>query len=216
MTRGDEEVGLDAEQFWCDAAAFDALLDAGREGACLELYQGRLPGRLPCSGLHRTSWIGSSGSGSVSRRKLSEAAESLSEDQEKAGKVTAAASWARRALELSPQNERCCSRLVRLLDQAGRQAEALDAFDSLRCRPGRRVRVGASRRRPALGGRGAEDMGGRRPATGPSGDRAIPAEPSPEPSLQVPRTTSRNGTRPSSSAVRRKGTLSSPRSRPTA
>ena len=39
-TRGEGEVGLQAESFWCDAVAFEALLDAGEPSEALELYQG--------------------------------------------------------------------------------------------------------------------------------------------------------------------------------
>src|SRR5690606_26307563 len=41
-SRGDEEVGISADALWCDAAAFDDAVAAGRLGEALELYGGDL------------------------------------------------------------------------------------------------------------------------------------------------------------------------------
>ncbi|HEX6913435.1 MAG TPA: hypothetical protein VF142_23725, partial [Longimicrobium sp.] len=40
--RGDREVGLDPETFWCDAAAFDEAVREGRHEDALKLYRGDL------------------------------------------------------------------------------------------------------------------------------------------------------------------------------
>ncbi len=42
LSPGDEEVGLDRDAFWCDAVAFDQLLDDGRLEEALALDQGEL------------------------------------------------------------------------------------------------------------------------------------------------------------------------------
>ena len=39
---GDEEIGLDWDRIWCDAVAFEAMLDDGRVQEALELYRGDL------------------------------------------------------------------------------------------------------------------------------------------------------------------------------
>ncbi len=39
---GDEEIGLDWDRVWCDAVAFEAMLDDGRVQEALELYRGDL------------------------------------------------------------------------------------------------------------------------------------------------------------------------------
>ncbi len=41
VSRDKEEIGLDWEGFWCDAAAFEALLDEGRAEEALELVSNR-------------------------------------------------------------------------------------------------------------------------------------------------------------------------------
>ena len=40
--RGDDEVGLDNERFWCDVIAFEAAIESGRREEALELYRGEL------------------------------------------------------------------------------------------------------------------------------------------------------------------------------
>ncbi len=129
VTRGHEEVGLSPEGFWCDAAAFGALLDEGRREDALRLYNGDfLPGFEVRGAPDFLDWL------ERERMRLHkrafEAAESLAEEREAEGKTAAALSWSRRALELSPLHEQSLQRLVRILDQTGRQGEALTAYES--------------------------------------------------------------------------------------
>ena len=40
VRRGGEDVGIDPDRLWCDAAAFQVALDAGRPPDALDLYRG--------------------------------------------------------------------------------------------------------------------------------------------------------------------------------
>src|SRR5688572_7098385 len=40
VRRGGEDVGIDPDRLWCDAAAFQVALEAGRPAEALELYRG--------------------------------------------------------------------------------------------------------------------------------------------------------------------------------
>jgi len=40
VTRGADEIGVDAAQLWCDATAFRAAIDSGQPGDAVRLYDG--------------------------------------------------------------------------------------------------------------------------------------------------------------------------------
>ena len=42
LTEGDDAVALDRDLFWCDAVAFELLLDGGKDEEALDLYRGEL------------------------------------------------------------------------------------------------------------------------------------------------------------------------------
>src|SRR2546425_8670202 len=50
VTRGDEDVGTQADRLWCDVAAFDRAVAAGQVAEALELYRGGLLGGFFISG----------------------------------------------------------------------------------------------------------------------------------------------------------------------
>jgi DNA-binding SARP family transcriptional activator len=53
VSRGDEELGVDAARLWCDALAFQAALKEGRPAESVELYRGDLLAGLNVSRLRR-------------------------------------------------------------------------------------------------------------------------------------------------------------------
>ena len=42
LTKGDDAIALDRDMVWCDAVAFEQLLDGGKEEEALALYRGEL------------------------------------------------------------------------------------------------------------------------------------------------------------------------------
>lgn len=125
--RGDREVGVDAEQLVCDAAAFDRAVETGDREQALGLYRGDfLPGYFVQDAPDAERWIESE---RTRRRRVAvETAWRLSEDQEKRGDLPAAARSARRAAALEPTDEPALRRLLGVLDRAGEPAAALEAY----------------------------------------------------------------------------------------
>ena len=128
--RGDDEVGVPEAALWCDAGAMDQSLAAGDTEAALALYHGPLLDGLYVAGasVEFQDWLdrerhrlrdraGRGGRGSLVARPSGPAA--LSE----------AAGWARRALELAPDDEAALRRYLGVLDRAGDRLTALRAYD---------------------------------------------------------------------------------------
>jgi len=128
VSRGDEEVGIDREQFSCDIWAFEAALDEGRMEAALKLYGGDLlegfhPGDVSPDFGH---WL------EAEQVRLSQvaagAAWNLSEASEASGDLASAARWGRRAVSILRPNERMLRRLLTLFDRIGDRSGALDLY----------------------------------------------------------------------------------------
>jgi DNA-binding SARP family transcriptional activator len=126
--RGDEEVGVLEGAVWCDARALDLALTADDAEGALLLYRGPL-----LEGLHVTGaapefqdWL--ERERSRLRDRAANAARTLTDRAEADGRPGEAAKWARRVLELSP-DETALRRLLTLLDRAGDRSSALHVFD---------------------------------------------------------------------------------------
>lgn len=125
--RGDREVGLDPERFWCDAAAFDQAVEEGRFEDALKLYRGDLlPGFFVDDAAEAERWLEEERA--RRRRAAVDAAFRLAEREEARGEWRAAALWAERALAFVPSEEAALRRLMVLLERAGEPAAALAAF----------------------------------------------------------------------------------------
>lgn len=117
-SRNDEEIGLDSEQFWCDAEVFDDAAANLRCGEALELYQGDfLPGFFVPEAPAFEEWLESERA--RLRERASVTAWTLADEEEKAGNLVQAAQRARQAVRLSPFREVALRRLLALLDRAG-------------------------------------------------------------------------------------------------
>jgi serine/threonine-protein kinase len=127
VRRGDEEVGLDERQVWCDAVAFDEAVEAGRCEAALQLYRGDLLEGFFISGAPAFErWLEEE---RIRRRRAAaRGALQLAESSRVAGEVGLAAHWARRAATLSRDDECALRRLIALLDQLGDRAGAMHAY----------------------------------------------------------------------------------------
>ncbi len=129
VSPGDGQVGLDRDAFWCDAVAFEQLLDDGRLEEALTLYRGELLAGFHLSGcLEFERWL------EEERRRLkdrsAEAAWSLAEQAVTEGRTAQAARWSRRALACSPSDEGVLRRVIELLDRAGDRAGAIREYEA--------------------------------------------------------------------------------------
>ena len=125
--RGDREVGIDPATLWCDAAAFDEAITAGRHEDALQLYRGDLlPGLFIEEAPEAERWL--EDERARHRRAAVKAAWALAAREESTGEPRAAALWARRAASFEPLDEGSFRRLLTLLERAGEPAAALEAY----------------------------------------------------------------------------------------
>ena len=127
LTRGDDEIAIDRDQLWCDAAAFDYAVNDEQFARALELFRGELlDGFFPdAPGFER--WLG------TERERYHEAAGqaawTLAERYEGGADLTLAARWARKAAKLAGADERRIRRVISLLDRAGDRAGAVRVYE---------------------------------------------------------------------------------------
>lgn len=127
ISRGDDELGLSEEHFWCDAVAFDQALRSGQSGKALELYRGDLlPDFFTTNAKGFEDWL--ENERARFRDRASEAAWTLAADAEVQGNLPLAVRWARSGVERAPFREVGLRRLLALLDRAGDRAEAAHAY----------------------------------------------------------------------------------------
>jgi serine/threonine-protein kinase len=128
LSHGDEEIGLNFDRIWCDAAAFQRAVEAGERRQALELYRGNLlEGFFISDAPEFERWLESE------RAKLAGAAartaQALAQSCEGDGDLTTAVQWARRAVELAPNDEGLLRQLIAVLDRNGDRAGALQAYE---------------------------------------------------------------------------------------
>src|SRR5207247_2412867 len=127
--RGDDEVGVPEDALWCDATALEQALAAGDAEGALAHYRGTLLDGLYVAGAapELQDWL------DRERLRLRDragaAARALADEAERAGRHTDAAAYARRAVELSPDDEAALRRYLGLLDRTGERSAALRAYD---------------------------------------------------------------------------------------
>ncbi len=126
--RGDDEVGVSDEKLWCDARALEGAVVAGDAEAALLLYRGPLLEGLYVTGAapEFQDWLDRERS--RFRERAATAGRTLMDRAEADGRLTEAANWARRVVELSP-DELGLRRLLTLLDRSGDRSGALRTFD---------------------------------------------------------------------------------------
>jgi serine/threonine-protein kinase len=133
-SRGEEEVGVNREALSCDATEFEGACQSADWKRALELYVGDLLAgvHLPETSPEFDRWLENE-RGRL-RRLAATAAWSLAGLAEQAGDLITAAPWARRAVELSPDDEAGVRRLMRILDRKGDRAGALNVHETFRLR----------------------------------------------------------------------------------
>ena len=129
LGRGDEEVGLAADRFWCDVAAFEDALQAGRAEEALSHYRGELLGGFYVSDAPDFErWL--EGRRAELRSRAAAAAWALAEAAESVRDSSSAGGWARRALELAPLDEDLVRRVIALLDRQGDRSGAVQEYEA--------------------------------------------------------------------------------------
>lgn len=123
-----EQVGVDPTLLRCDAADFDAAVEASAWEDALALYRGDfLPGVFVQDAPEAERWL--EDERARRRRDAVTAAWHLVDAADAAGDLAAAERWARRAVALEPADEAAHRRLLQLLDRAGDTAGALAAHE---------------------------------------------------------------------------------------
>ena len=187
VSRGDDEVGVDASAVWCDVREFERALDAGRLEDALSLYRGHLLEGFHASGVSAEfeQWL--EDGRSQLRDRAVRAALSLAEQAERDANETLATRWLRDVLRFDQGAEPAVRRLMVLLGGAGDRSGALRVYDEFVRHLGglgaevsplpetralaERLRLGRELVRP-LGADTASTSGG----TAPSSSRATPAD----------------------------------------
>ncbi|MBI4521880.1 MAG: hypothetical protein HY701_13665, partial [Gemmatimonadetes bacterium] len=124
--RGNEEVGIAGDAFWCDAEAFSQALDAGDARQALALYRGDLlEGFFLSQAPEFEQWLEKERS--RLRGLAASAAARLGQAAAAHGDLPDAAHWLHRALDLVP-DEVLLRGLIRVLDQLGDRAAALQVY----------------------------------------------------------------------------------------
>ena len=127
VTRGDEDIGLDADRLRCDVVEFERATAEGRLGDALELYRGELlEGFFIRGALGFEQWL--EDERARLRSVALHSATALAEQRQQGGDLAEAAQWTRRALRIAPFDEPTLRRLIQTLDRLGDRAGALDVY----------------------------------------------------------------------------------------
>jgi serine/threonine-protein kinase len=130
ISRGEDDVGIRPDALWCDVAAFEAALDAGRHADALGLYAGDLLEGFYVAGAPAMEhWL------DMERTRLRAcAAKAAWAAADAAGSSGAGVSWARKAVDFAPDEDRGVCRLITLLDKSGDAAGAIRTYDDYAAR----------------------------------------------------------------------------------
>jgi DNA-binding SARP family transcriptional activator/TolB-like protein len=134
ISRGETEIRLDATRIWCDAVALNQHMRSGEWPEALSLYRGDLLEGFFAEGVEQEweEWLADKRKGL--RHHAARAAWECSRLEEERGDWKAAAVKARRALELTSDDEEGVRRLMSVLDRGGDRAGALRVYSELQAR----------------------------------------------------------------------------------
>ncbi|HSD32201.1 MAG TPA: tetratricopeptide repeat protein [Gemmatimonadales bacterium] len=133
VERGREELGLDATRIRCDAVVCGERLAHGDRAGALALYTGDLlPGMFVADAAPEfQQWL--DGERATLRRLVAEAAMALSRESSDATGADAL-TWARRAVELAPDDETMLRQQLIVLQEQGNHLGALRLYDEFAAR----------------------------------------------------------------------------------
>jgi DNA-binding SARP family transcriptional activator/TolB-like protein/Tfp pilus assembly protein PilF len=123
-SRGDDEIGVDSREVWCDAVAFERAVRTGRFAEAADLYHGEfLHGADLVNSPEFEHWV------DRQRHRLHSLAQDaflqLGEQRKQAHDLPGAIEAWRRLVELDPSNKKAVLRLMSILAGAGDRADAL-------------------------------------------------------------------------------------------
>ena len=128
VRRSSEDIGVDPELLWCDVPAFRAAVEHERWEEALSLYRGDFLEGFFVSGAEGFErWMEEERA--ALRAMAARGARELARQHEADGAPTLAITWGRRALEITPDDERALRRLLRMHVRAGDHAGALHLYD---------------------------------------------------------------------------------------
>lgn len=130
LNRGDEEIGLDQARIRADVMDFEAAAAAGDWPQALDLLHGEFaPALFVAEAAPFEEWL--EARRREIRRRAVDGAGALVAEADRAGVPATAVRWARRAVELEPENEAAVRRLMELLLAAGDSGGAAQAYANL-------------------------------------------------------------------------------------
>ena len=134
VVQGNETVGLNADELWCDVSAFEAAAAEGRHSEALELYRRGelLTGFVLADAGDFERWVESERS--RLRQRALQSANALADESERTGDVAAVAEWARIACDVAPYDETALRRRLVALDRLGDRAGALNNYKTFAAR----------------------------------------------------------------------------------
>lgn len=136
VTRGRDEVAIDAERLRCDAVALDDLLSDGSPEArasAVRAYGGDLlPGLFISDAPGFEEWLESARV--RLRERVAEAAWALALAADAAGRMGEAGDWGRRAVEILPYDEVRLRGAMRFLERAGDRIGAVHLYEEVTTR----------------------------------------------------------------------------------
>ena len=128
VSRGADALGVDPALLSCDAVEFEQALDRGQLGDALRLYGGTLlPGFAIAGAADFDEWLDAERA--RLRSRAARAAWAHAEQRERAGALDEAAASARRATELTDDDEPALRHLIALLGRVGDHAGAIRVFE---------------------------------------------------------------------------------------
>jgi len=177
VSEGNEEVGLGFSTVRCDVVEFDRLIESGHLREALDVYRGHLlEGFFISDAPEFERWLEVE---RARRRDRARRCASMLIDRADAdGDVAAAASWARLAVQLAPDDEGLVRRLIVLLDAQGDRVGAAAVYEEFAQRVAQEYAVQPAAETKALMGEVRAREQARTPA-----DLLHPASAAPRPTL---------------------------------
>ncbi|MEO7986038.1 MAG: BTAD domain-containing putative transcriptional regulator [Gemmatimonadales bacterium] len=151
VSRPDGAIALADGGLWCDTVAFEAALGAGRGAEAMELYGGDFLEDCVVSEASAELEQWADQVRGRLRQSAAQAAWSIADQEEHAGRSIPALDAARRAHALNVDDERGTRRLIGLLDRLGDRTGALHAYQELTDRLAREFGAEPSPESRALG-----------------------------------------------------------------
>ena len=151
LSRSDETVAVAEGRLWCDVEAFEAALGAGRATDAVDLYRGEFLAGGAASDISPDFELWADQMRRRLRLRAAQGLWAIADQEAGAGHPVGALDAARRARELTPDDEPGARRLIGLLDKLGDRAGALQVHRELVERLAREFAAEPSAETRALG-----------------------------------------------------------------